>query len=77
LFFTPAAIAGPWVTGPLLAPAGKTSPAGHFNFEPYAFSSGYPNGFRNIEVIPIIKAGINDFLDLQTSLTYDYSWDHG
>lgn len=77
LFFTQAAIAGPWFTGPLLAPAGKTVPAGHFNFEPYGFYSGYPKGFRNIEVIPILTAGINDFLDLQTSLPYDYSWDHG
>lgn len=77
LFFANAALAGPWLTGPLLAPAGKTIPAGHVNIEPYAFYSGYPQGFRNFEVIPIVSAGVFSFLDLQTSLPYDYSWDNG
>ena len=58
LFFANAAIAGPWLTGPLLAPAGRTIPAGHFNFEPYGFYSGYPHGIRNIKVVPIVSAGI-------------------
>lgn len=77
LFFAHTALASPWFTGPLLAPSGKTIPAGHFNFEPYAFYSTFPAGFRNIEVIPIVTAGINDFMDLQTSLPYDYNWDGG
>lgn len=76
-FFSHAAIAGPWMTGPLLAPSGKTIPAGHFNFEPYGFYTDYPKGFRNIEVTPILTVGLTDFLDLQTSLPYDYSWDRG
>jgi hypothetical protein len=75
LFFTHSVIAGPWFTGPLLAPAGKTIPAGHVNFEPYGFFSGYPQGFRNVEVTPVLSVGIMDFLDLQTSLPYDYNWD--
>lgn len=75
LFFSQAAVAAPWFTGPLLAPAGKTIPAGHFNFEPYGFYTEYPAHFRNIEVIPVLTAGINNFMDLQTSLPYDYSWD--
>lgn len=74
IFFANAAFAGPWFTGPLLAPAGKTIPAGHMNFEPYFFYSGYPHGFRNFEVTPIISLGILSFLDLQASLPYDYSW---
>lgn len=75
--FSQAALASPWFTGPLLAPSGKTIPGGHFNFEPYAFYTEYPAGYRNVEVTPILTAGINDFLDLQTSLPYDYSWDQG
>lgn len=71
------AIAGPWMTGPLLAPSGKTIPAGHFNFEPYGFYTSYPAGFRNIEAVPILSVGITDFLDIQTTLPFDYSWDKG
>lgn len=71
------AIAGPWMTGPLLAPAGKTIPAGHFNFEPYGFYTSYPQGFRNIEAVPVLSVGLTDFLDLQTTLPFDYSWDRG
>ncbi|KTD42285.1 hypothetical protein [Legionella parisiensis] len=74
-FFAHAALASPWFTGPLLAPAGKTIPAGHINFEPYAFYSGYPKGFRNFEVLPILSIGMLSFVDLQTSLPYDVSWD--
>ncbi|CDZ78818.1 hypothetical protein BN59_03132 [Legionella massiliensis] len=77
LFLANTAFASPWFTGPLLAPAGKTIPAGHFNFEPYGFYTEYPAGFRNVEVTPILTAGINSFMDLQTSLPYDYSWDRG
>ena len=69
--------AGPWMTGPLLAPAGKTIPKGHVNFEPYGFYSVYPQGFKNLEGVPIISIGVLDFLDLQTTVPFDYSWqDH-
>jgi hypothetical protein len=68
---------GPWFTGPLLAPAGKTIPPGYFNFEPYAFYTVYPAGFRNFETVPILTAGVWDFLDIQTSVPYDFSWDQG
>ncbi|KTD63719.1 Fe-S protein [Legionella santicrucis] len=71
------AFASPWFTGPLLAPAGKTIPAGHVNIEPYGFFTGYPKGYRNIEGVPIISVGIASFLDLQTSIPYDYSWVNG
>lgn len=54
---------------------GKTIPAGHINFEPYAFYSGYPKGFRNFEVVPILSVGVLSFVDLQTALPYDVSWD--
>lgn len=77
LLFTPTVLAGPWWTGPLLAPAGTTVPAAHFNFEPYVFYTDYPQGFNNLKVIPILTAGINSFMDIQTSLPYDYSWAQG
>jgi len=77
LFLTKTAIAAPWFTGPLLAAAGKTIPAGHFNFEPYGFYTEYRQGFRNLEGVPIITAGINSFMDVQASIPYDYSWAHG
>ncbi|KTD14136.1 Fe-S protein [Legionella gratiana] len=77
LSFVNIAFAGPWFTGPLLAPAGKTIPAGHVNIEPYGFFTGYPRGYRNIEGVPIVSVGIASFLDLQTSIPYDYSWADG
>lgn len=77
LFFTNIAAASPWFTGPLLAPAGKTIPAGHFNFEPYGFFTVYPGQFKNIEAVPIVTAGITDFLDLQMGIPIDMSWDRG
>ena len=76
-FFTQAAIASPWMTGPILAPAGRTVPPGHFNFEPYGFYTLYPAQFRNAEVMPVLTVGITNFLDIQTSIPYDYSWDRG
>ncbi|MBA2652900.1 MAG: hypothetical protein H0U73_11615 [Tatlockia sp.] len=76
LFFTNVAIASPWFTGPLLAPAGRTIPPGHFNFEPYGFYTEYakPPSFRNIETTPILSAGITNFLDVQALMPFDYSW---
>ncbi|VEG91675.1 hypothetical protein [Legionella spiritensis] len=69
--------AGPWMTGPLLAPSGKTIPPGDINIEPYAFYTEYPQGFKNFEVVPIVSFGISNFLDIQMSLPYDYSWVNG
>lgn len=78
LLFTHVAIAGPWWTGPLLAPAGKTIPPGHVNFEPYGFYTVYPKGFRNIEAVPVITVGLLDFMDFQSAIPLDHSWiNHG
>ena len=71
------AIASPWMTGPLLAPSGKTIPAGHANFEPYGFYTVYPGQFRNVELLPILTVGLTSFLDVQTSLPIDHSWKNG
>ncbi len=76
LLFTNAAFAAPWFTGPLLAPAGRTIPPGHINFEPYSFYTEYvsPPSFRNSETSPILTAGVTSFLDVFAFAPYDYSW---
>ena len=74
---TNVALAGPWMTGPLLAPAGNTVPAGHINIEPYGFYTVYPMGFRNLAGTPIFTFGLNNFLDLQISAPFDYTWRKG
>lgn len=77
LFFTHVALASPWWTGPLLAPNGRTIPPGHFNLEPYGFFTIYPGQYRNVEMTPSLTVGLLSFLDMQASVPYDYSWDHG
>ena len=77
LMLTQTALASPWWTGPLLAPAGKTVPKGHLNFEPYGFYSEYPHGFKNLEGTPVLTLGLTDFMDVQTALPFDYSWKNG
>jgi hypothetical protein len=77
LFMVNTAFASPWMTGPLLAPSGKTIPAGHVNFEPYGFYTMYPGNFRNVELLPVLTVGVTNFLDVQTSLPVDHSWNHG
>ncbi len=77
LFIVNTAFASPWMTGPLLAPSGKTIPAGHVNLEPYGFYTMYPGNFRNVELLPILTVGLTSFLDVQTSLPIDRSWNRG
>ena len=73
--FSSCAMGAPWLTGPLLAPSGKTVPPHHVLFEPYFFYTEYPQEFKNFEVTPVLTAGITDFLDIQTSVPYDFSWE--
>lgn len=74
--------ASPWFTGPLLAPAGKTIPRGHANFEAYGFSTdksrvfdnhGHKHSvadFKSTQFSPIITYGLTDRMDVQWSLPY-------
>ena len=74
--------ASPWFTGPLLAPAGKTIPAGHFNIETYGFFTkniGVYNrhwklvhtGSSDSTVLnPLLSYGLADRVDVQFSLPY-------
>lgn len=76
--------AGPWLTGPLLAPAGHTVPKGHTNFELYGIdvnANGYYTAtgelvhtplFRSFVMNPILTHGFTDWLDVQ--LTVPYTW---
>jgi len=77
LSFSSTVFASPWWTGPLLAPSGRTIPAGHVNFEPYGFYTVYPQHYRNYELLPILTVGLTNFIDLQTSLPVDYDTDQG
>lgn len=74
LFFSQTLLASPWMTGPLLAPNGKTIPKGHVNFEPYSFYTTYPRNFRNFEEVPVLSFGLTDFLDLKMAIPYDFDW---
>lgn len=74
--------AGPWYTGPLLAPSGHTIPRGHTNFEFYAidnYTTGHfdENGnltrtplFRTSVANPIITHGFTDWMDVQVVVPY-------
>ncbi|GGI77530.1 hypothetical protein [Legionella impletisoli] len=74
--------AEPWFTGPLLAPAGKTIPKGHFNFELYGFDTkniGFFNrhwklvhtpGSENYQINPIFTYGLAEKVDVQLNLPY-------
>jgi hypothetical protein len=74
LLLSQTAFASPWMTGPLLAPSGKTIAKGHYNVEPYAFYTEYPGGFKNFEIVPIFSMGLTDSIDFQTSIPFDHNW---
>ena len=87
--FTETALADPWFTGPILAPAGRTIPNGHTNFEMYGFytrNNGFfddnwrkedaPSSYNTV-LNPIFSHGIADKVDIQLGLPYVMSLFHG
>lgn len=74
--------AGPWFTGPILAPAGHTLPKGHTNLEVYGL--GVLNGgqfnssgtkvrtplFKSMVANPILGHGFTDWMDAQITVPY-------
>jgi len=81
--------AGPWFTGPLLAPAGHTVPRGHTNFELYGIDI-LTNGrydqsgtvihtplTRSFVANPIITHGFTNWLDVQLILPYVFNSTQG
>lgn len=74
--------AGPWFTGPLLAPAGVTIPLGHMNFEIYGFFTEQtgeyaPDGkkiktpiFKSAQYYPLLSYGLADKFDVEFAVPY-------
>lgn len=81
--------AGPWFTGPILAPAGHTVPKGHTNFELYGIdveTDGLYNGsgkfrrtplFNSVLLNPLLTHGFTDWLDVQLSVPYAFNSTRG
>lgn len=77
--------AGPWFTGPLLAPAGHTIPRGHSNLEIYGFYTINEGIYtRNWKLVhtphsksvvgnPIFSHGLTDKIDVQYGIPYVYN----
>ena len=80
-----AAFAGPWFTGPILAPSGHTIPRGHTNFEVYGldvFSYGSYNQsgqfvkspyYKSFVINPILTHGFTDWMDVQLIVPYVFN----
>jgi len=80
--FSNALHAGPWFTGPILAPAGHTIPNGHTNFEIYEIDlmnngfftntghSKHTPLFTSYVTNPILTHGFTDWLDIQLAVPY-------
>ncbi len=74
----------PWMTGPLLAQAGHTLPAGHSNYEPYLFVTDtfgvFDTNGKKQQISPVIKTtpamvftqGLTSFMDLQVIADYSF-----
>lgn len=83
--FSPFTLATPWFTGPLLAPAGHTTPKGHTNFEIYGLdvltNGNYDESgklrrartFRSFVTNPIVTHGFTDWLDVQLTMPYVFN----
>lgn len=75
----------PWFTGPILAPAGKTIPKGHWDFEPYVFYTDsfaiYDSHRRVVKVPdthtlnfnPLVFYGLTDWMDFQGSFPLNHN----
>lgn len=76
----------PWLTGPLLAPAGVTIPKGHTNIEPYLFlidtNGVYTHDWhtrsisaiQTINPILILSQGLANRLDAQITVPYSVDY---
>ena len=87
--FNQVTFAGPWFTGPLLAPAAHTLPNGHTNVEVYGIdvfndgrygsdgTIGHTPVFKTALINPIITHGFTDWLDMQLSVPYAFDTTRG
>lgn len=79
----------PWMTGPLMAPAGSTVPTGKLDWEPYLFATDsygvYNNRGKvisnaaNVTVQPLLTVdrGITDWMDIQVIFPYSFNSHEG
>lgn len=77
--------AGPWFTGPLLAPSGHIIPRGHTNLEVYGLdilSNGHYDEsgrlihtplFTSLVANPLLSHGFTDWMDVQITVPYVYN----
>lgn len=75
----------PWMTGPILAPAGHVVPGGHINWEPYLFVTdafGTYNALgkvihnpSNVTTQPMLSltAGVTQWMDFQAIIPYSFN----
>jgi hypothetical protein len=82
-------IEAPWFTGPLLAPASFTVPAGHWNFEPYIYAIANTGlydkhwepkkrkTYWNNIFQPDIQVGVTSWMDVEIAPTLYYNYRHG
>lgn len=87
--FNQIALADPWFTGPLLAPAGHTVPKGHTNFELYGLDSTTNGSYNNFGTLihaphfeshvinPVITHGYTDWFDVQLTTPYIFNSTRG
>ncbi len=81
---------GPWLTGPLLTTSAYTVPAGHFNFEPYAFfvqdigffgSNGHFHRAKKrsdaINSVEVCQLGLTDRVDINILPQFTYTYGSG
>lgn len=79
----------PWLTGPLLAPAGHTVPAGHTNWEPYVFVNDqfghYGSNWQatrvptEVSTTPqlVVTRGLTKNMDVETIIPYLFNSSNG
>jgi len=77
--------AGPWLTGPLLAPSGHTMTYGHRNYEPYVFytinKGNYDKNWKshsiphlmNLIMIPTFQFGVLPWMEVDFGTPFSYN----
>lgn len=79
----------PWMTGPILAPAGHVVPGGHVNWEPYLFVTDafgtYNNRGKVVHDKPTVTTqpmlsltvGVTQWMDFQAIIPYSFNTKEG
>ena len=70
------ACSSPWMTGPLLAPNGRTIAPNHFDFEAYSFYTTAQQT-RSFEEAPVLFVGLTEYMDMVMVTPYEINWSNG